>query len=113
MPRQRFSNSRTGTGFVFGDFSADALLDTIRFALQCWKDREGWKVLQQNGMQRDFSWDRQSDEYIELYQKLVPPAARHGFESAPGEAQPLAAPSVHAPQHAAKHAAPRKVSRRK
>jgi len=56
--------ARTGTGFLFGDFTPDALMATIRYALTCWKDRAGWQVLQQNGMARDFSWDHQGEEYI-------------------------------------------------
>ncbi len=75
--------ARTGTGFLFGDFTPDALMDTIRFALTCWKDREGWKVLQRNGMERDFSWDHQGEEYIELYRRLVPPESRQGFAAPP------------------------------
>jgi|688.fasta_scaffold03166_5 starch synthase len=66
---------RTGTGFLFGDFSADALMNTVRFALECWKNQEGWKVLQRNGMEKDFSWERQGEEYIALYRRLMPPRA--------------------------------------
>jgi starch synthase len=65
--------SRTGTGFLFGEFSADALMNTMRFALDCWKDQEAWKVLQRNGMERDFSWERQGEEYVALYRRLLPP----------------------------------------
>jgi hypothetical protein len=33
-------------------------------------------VLQHNGMERDFSWEHQSEEYVELYRRLVPPDRR-------------------------------------
>jgi starch synthase len=69
--------ARTGTGFLFGEFTPDALMDTIRFALACWKDRAGWEVLQRNGMERDFSWERQGEEYVDLYRRLAP-AERRG-----------------------------------
>ena len=81
--------TRTGTGFLFGDFTPDALMDTIRYALGCWKDREAWQVLQQNGMARDFSWDHQGEEYVELYRRLAPP--ERGF--APPPPLPPAAPA--------------------
>ena len=70
------ANTKTGTGFLFGEFSAEALMNTIRYALECWKDQAAWKVLQKNGMERDFSWDHQAEEYIDLYRKLSPPEKR-------------------------------------
>jgi len=60
-----------GTGFVFDEFSGQALLDSIREALVVWKDRAAWKQLVQNGMARDFSWDRQGKHYLELYRRLI------------------------------------------
>lgn len=90
--------SRTGTGFLFNDFTPDALLDTIRFALTCWKDRAGWEVLQRNGMERDFSWERQGEEYIELYRRIVPAERRAapegGNERYTGLGEPPAPPTA-------------------
>ncbi len=80
------ANAKTGTGFLFGEFSAEALMNTIRYALECWKDQAAWKVLQKNGMERDFSWDHQAEEYVDLYRKLVPPEQRQGVEAKPVEA---------------------------
>jgi starch synthase len=64
--------TQQGTGFLFGDFTASALDDTLRFALGCWTDQKAWRVLMRNGMARDFSWDRQGERYVELYRRLVP-----------------------------------------
>ena len=64
--------TREGTGFLFGEFTASALYDTLRFALSCWEDEEAWKVLQRNGMTQDFSWDVQGQHYVDLYRKLLP-----------------------------------------
>jgi starch synthase len=64
--------AREGTGFLFGDFSASALHDTLRFALGCWADQKAWRVLMRNGMARDFSWDRQGERYVELYRRILP-----------------------------------------
>jgi starch synthase len=68
--------TRTGTGFVFTQFTPEALLQAIRDAQECWNDRQAWRVLQRNGMERDFSWDHQAEEYAALYKKLVPPEQR-------------------------------------
>jgi starch synthase len=64
--------TREGTGFLFGDFSASALYDAMRFALRCWTDQKAWRVLMRNGMARDFSWDRQGERYVELYRRILP-----------------------------------------
>ena len=39
--------------------------------LRNWRDQEGWRQLIKNGMQRDFSWDRQGAEYVKLYRELA------------------------------------------
>lgn len=64
--------SRAGTGFPFREYSSQALSGTIDWVLRNWRDREGWLQLMKNGMQRDFSWDRQGPEYVRLYRSLLP-----------------------------------------
>jgi starch synthase len=61
-----------GTGFLFDEFTPDALLVAIQRALSTWRDEASWQRLVQNGMARDFSWEHQADEYVALYRKLVP-----------------------------------------
>jgi len=63
--------ANTGTGFVFDDFTADALYHTIVHALDVWSDRAVWDGLVHRGMERDFSWDRQGQRYVELYDWLA------------------------------------------
>ncbi|MFM7296913.1 MAG: glycogen synthase, partial [Planctomycetota bacterium] len=65
--------SGTGTGFLFDEFKPEALQDALRRALEAWKHESAWARLVQNGMAQDFSWERQVDEYIALYTRLVPP----------------------------------------
>jgi len=64
--------TRAGTGFLFDHFTSSALYDTLHFALSCWEDEDAWRVLMQNGMARDFSWERQGERYVELYRRVVP-----------------------------------------
>lgn len=59
------------TGFKFGEYSPAALLGTLRYALQCWRDRTAWQERMRLGMSRDFSWDRSAAEYAALYRHLL------------------------------------------
>jgi starch synthase len=59
-----------GTGFVFGEFAPAALAGALDFAVASFRDRAAWRRLQANGMSRDFSWDRQVEEYVALYSRL-------------------------------------------
>jgi starch synthase len=63
--------SGTGTGIVFNDYDAGALRWALRIALALFKDRRRWRKLQRNGMARDFSWERQGAQYVELYRRLA------------------------------------------
>ncbi len=60
-----------GTGFVFKDYDASELLNTIRLALEVYKDKKAWTKLMQNGMSRDFSWTASAKKYAELYRKAT------------------------------------------
>jgi len=59
------------TGFKFGEYSPEALLHTIRWALVNWRDREGWLQRMRLGMGKDYSWDRSAGEYAALYRGLL------------------------------------------
>ena len=60
-----------GTGFVFNDFTSDGLLWAMRKALGLWRDSYAWRRVMLQAMSRDFSWDRQGREYVDLYQRLL------------------------------------------
>lgn len=61
---------RTATGFVFREFSPKALLKALRRAVPAYHDKKSWRRLQQNGMAKDFGWDRSASQYLELYLRL-------------------------------------------
>src|SRR5687768_13778914 len=48
--------SGTGNGFTFGDYSSQALLDTLRWALSLYEEKRLWRRIQVAGMKQDFSW---------------------------------------------------------
>jgi starch synthase len=58
------------TGFKFRDYSGDALLETVRQALEEFPT-ESWPRKMRRGMAKDFSWSASAGEYVELYRRLV------------------------------------------
>jgi starch synthase len=60
-----------GTGFTFDEYSAQALLGTLRWALEVFGDRPAWRNMQQAGMRQDFSWDASARAYVGVYEQAV------------------------------------------
>ncbi|HEV8018503.1 MAG TPA: glycogen synthase [Steroidobacteraceae bacterium] len=61
----------TGTGVVFDDFTTEALVWALNYALDLYGQPAHWTRMVVNGMQRDFSWQRQGALYVELYRRLT------------------------------------------
>ena len=64
-------NLNTGTGFKFGAYNSQALLDTIDHAVATFHDKDQWIRLIQNGMGQNFSWERPAREYTTVYEEVV------------------------------------------
>ena len=66
-------NRRTGkgTGFVFDEYSPDALADCVERALRSYSRPVVWKRIVQAGMKVDFSWNKSAKEYEKLYRKVM------------------------------------------
>lgn len=59
-----------GNGFKFHDTSGEALLGTLRLALQVFhNDPERWRALQRAGMMVDFSWNASARAYLAAYER--------------------------------------------
>lgn len=69
------SATGAGTGFIFTEPSAEALLEAVRAAVTVFDDKQSWRRLQRNAMAQDFSWDRSARQYVALYRQ----AARDGL----------------------------------
>jgi starch synthase len=65
------AKTKTGTGFKFQDYDAQALLDAIDRAVVTFQNKTTWKQLMLNGMARNFSWEQPSREYVEVYQEVA------------------------------------------
>jgi starch synthase len=70
------SATKRGTGFLFTEYSGEALLAAIGAALRTFAEPAQWRRLQQNGMKKDYSWDRSAREYVKVYKRVI--AARRG-----------------------------------
>ena len=60
-----------GTGFLFDDYSSEALVQSVDRALDCFGRPAAWRRLMANAMAQDFSMDRTAAEYAALYAQLV------------------------------------------
>lgn len=59
-----------GTGFVFEDYSTEALLQALTRGLKVYQNQENWGVLMQNTLKSDFSWSASARRYVEIYQAV-------------------------------------------
>ena len=59
------------TGFVFHEYSPEALLEALGRALTLFADPRKWRAVQVAGMQQDFSWDRSAREYVKIYERAI------------------------------------------
>jgi starch synthase len=64
-------SSGRGTGFAFEHFDRTGLTWALEHALKTYQDARSWERLMRNGMAQDFSWDRQSRRYEDLYSALT------------------------------------------
>ena len=63
--------SGLGTGVLFREYRADALVHALETALDLHAAPEHWRRMARNGMAQDFSWERQATLYEELYGDLI------------------------------------------
>ena len=60
-----------GFGFVFEEYSADALRDALSRALKIYQDVDTYEEIQKRCMSQDFSWEQPVQTYLKLYQELI------------------------------------------
>lgn len=60
-----------GTGFVFDDPGAQALQQTIKWAIECYRDPNTFRRIQLNGMHRDVGWRHSAQLYLDLYEDIL------------------------------------------
>jgi starch synthase len=60
-----------GTGCVFNDYDAPAVRWGVGTALDWFADQRSWRKLMRNAMAQDFSWERQTVKYEQIYREAV------------------------------------------
>ncbi len=61
----------TGTGFVFERFDSNSLMIALIRAFENFRDKDKWQELQKRAMEKDFSWDRSAEKYVELFERAI------------------------------------------
>ena len=69
--------SGQGNGFKFSEYEAKDFLAQMKEALNIYGNKALWKVLVENGMRADFSWEESARRYVELYEKVKEKSWRH------------------------------------
>ncbi len=62
---------KTGTGFLFEEYTPEAFLACIREACQAFQNKTLWKQLMANAMGQDFSWAASAKAYESLYRQTL------------------------------------------
>ncbi|HYF00788.1 MAG TPA: glycosyltransferase, partial [Planctomycetota bacterium] len=67
------------TGFVFGPYTVEAMVETVRRAVRTWRDPETRHRMITAGMRQDFSWTASARQYAALYDRVLKeaPAVTH------------------------------------
>ena len=63
------SDLRKGRGFVFTDYSAGALTDSLKTAIAAYQKKDAWDRVVKRIMLQDFSWKGPAEKYEELYNR--------------------------------------------
>jgi starch synthase len=61
----------SGTGFLFGEYSAAAMTECLRRAFSVYADRRKWRSIISHAMNEDFSWKNSAARYVGLYRKAL------------------------------------------
>jgi starch synthase len=64
------ATSQEGNGFVFEDYTSDALHAAMLRAVKTFKQEKLWKALVRNAMESDFSWNASAKKYEKLYETV-------------------------------------------
>jgi len=61
---------KCGTGFKMKSYTVPSLLDALQRAVDLYADSSNWETAMKRAMNTDFSWERTSGNYLEVYRKL-------------------------------------------
>lgn len=61
----------TANGFVFAEFTPQALDRAVRRALALYARKEEWRSVRQHAMKQELGWDQAAAQYVALYRHLI------------------------------------------
>lgn len=79
-------------GFVFREYSPDALLEALQRALAVYARKPEWRALQLAGMRTDHSWDVSARAYVKVYREVLRRAAGRNPIAGAEPGRPAGAP---------------------
>ncbi len=65
------SASGPGTGFLFENYTEEALQKTVERALEYFDNYRQWRPIMERAMEQDFSWTRSAERYAKLYEATI------------------------------------------
>ena len=65
------TENSTGNGFIFEKYTAAELTKTIKRAFKLFKNKNVLNEVRVRVMAEDFSWDKSTEEYLELYAEVL------------------------------------------
>ena len=57
----------TGTGFGFMHYDPLEFLEAVRWGVETYKNKKVWEGLMRRGMEKDFSWRKAAEKYVEVF----------------------------------------------
>lgn len=63
--------SKQNNGYLFQEPIPEIMAQTLNRAVMDYSDQQKWHVLQSNGLNTDFSWEKSAIEYANIYIELV------------------------------------------
>ncbi|HPW65100.1 MAG TPA: starch synthase, partial [Candidatus Omnitrophota bacterium] len=64
------AESGKGNGFVFEDYTVEALSDAVAGAVTVFRQDKPWRTLVKNAMESDFSWSSTAKKYSKIYESV-------------------------------------------
>lgn len=64
-------NNHTANGFLLKENKANDLSNTIKRAINLYKQADDWQQLQTNAMSKDYAWHTSAEQYVRLYQNII------------------------------------------
>lgn len=65
------SQKKKGNGFIFEEYSSEALVEAVKRAVSVYQKPPLWKKIVETGLQENFSWENSAKKYLNLYQKAL------------------------------------------